>query len=752
MAEKNIVTLLAERGKKFDETGEAIASHGRCLVFLPRGAEPGKNVRVELAELDKTDARGRKMYRGVPAPVEYTEKWKDNGDGTASRVTIATNWLGKTSEEGVVETRALETREAQEQATSRTDRVVMWGVDLASSLILEEQVKVVPTFTEKVSSSGTLTWERVSEQVVRMAPRALPIVQVQIWAGEWFPHQLQVVYLDSWTLEAQCFYGSGASEYAKEYSTWGKLPSWVQTQVMADYPVCSCGRQRRDAHVSDGYGKCIICRTEEKCERCGKQVKVENLSGRLVCEKCRPYEGAEQMIEKALPRESREAIAAEAKKPTLGQALPQEAGETILRATLDHITDDWRKNNLIERWSGYGWYYFCEDGIFATKLAPAALEILQFLPQASGNGLVEMVAWLADGPKPWDANRDFYLRTQVKGETGVTLVITEDKLKQIKIAEYLRGSEPDRVAALSIYQSLLALQYKAAGDRGFDELLQKVASLLEGEDQDYRAAIEAAKPAEQIMLGTERLRQLLARDYPACPVCEKAEPEGSWTAKEGTTCACLQEVTDGTRFILRQSIAPDGRVLLTAECDERGYVFLLIHDRRLPEISEIITTDLWEKPSEAEMQLCLHLRSLQQQLNAFDDEMKRVGEGGRVKLKWELDSPRPNKPTGLFCIQRVAKVIVQDASRQEAWTEIAGEIRFVCDPARCLWLEQPPQANETWSCNPKRLIGRDKKGRPVIVANPQMRLDSRDRRAIEAEIQKVEAEIRALKAGGGGKP
>ena len=51
MADELVVTLLAEEGKKFVETGEAIASHGRSLVFLPKGAEPGKQVRVRLQEI-----------------------------------------------------------------------------------------------------------------------------------------------------------------------------------------------------------------------------------------------------------------------------------------------------------------------------------------------------------------------------------------------------------------------------------------------------------------------------------------------------------------------------------------------------------------------------------------------------------------------------------------------------------------------------------------------------------------------------
>src|SRR3989338_4627023 len=160
MAEEQIHILETTSGKN---PGEAIASYGRSIVFLPQGVKPGETVRARLEEI-KADSRGRMMYRAVPAPVEYSERWKDNGDGAASRVTIATDWLGKTSEEGGGGTRPPETREAPHQATIRTDRVVVWGADLASSVVVEKQVEVIPTLAEKVTPQGTITNQKVGER------------------------------------------------------------------------------------------------------------------------------------------------------------------------------------------------------------------------------------------------------------------------------------------------------------------------------------------------------------------------------------------------------------------------------------------------------------------------------------------------------------------------------------------------------------------------------------------------------------
>ena len=74
------------------------------------------------------------------------------------------------------------------------------------------------------------------------------------------------------------------------------MPKWWQQEWEARYPVCACGRQRRDAQVADMYGKCELCRKEETCVRCSKKTTVKNLSGRLVCIDCEPYESAEQLI------------------------------------------------------------------------------------------------------------------------------------------------------------------------------------------------------------------------------------------------------------------------------------------------------------------------------------------------------------------------------------------------------------------------------------------------------------------------
>lgn len=458
------------------------------MVFLPSSAPVGKNVRVKLVDTGRKDHREMTLFRAEPAPIEYTERWKDNGDGTASRVKIATDWLLQESQAGVLETRPLVKRDGTPSIQSNLQ--VVWGQDLVSSVIEDSQVRLIPLEEEKVES-GQIVWRKTGERQEPIpTTETYPISKIELGYCQLNTNRLQVTYDPNWSVQATVNYRKPSSSYDSSYSltaTWTAMPKWWQQEWEARYPVCQCGRQRRDTQVADAYGKCELCRAEETCVRCGKKTTVKNLSGRLVCHDCEPYEAAEQMIETKLPRERREAIASEARKIRSGQALVQAEGEVVLKATVDHITDSWTRDRIVGRWTGYGWYYFADDGVYGTKLAPAALSIIEFLPHASGNGLVELVAWLALGPKPGSSS-DYYTRTQVKGEK-VALPPLEDTIQKLAegtlvLADRLRGSEADRVAALAGYQTLVEKLGKDSSQA------KAVVEILQGNEQDYAKAAQ----------------------------------------------------------------------------------------------------------------------------------------------------------------------------------------------------------------------------------------------------------------------
>jgi hypothetical protein len=300
------------------------------------------------------------------------------------------------------------------------------------------------------------------------------------------------------------------------------MPGWWQTEQETKYPVCTCGQNRYDAKNSDGYAKCEKCREEEHCIRCGKQAKVKNLSGRLVCTECEPYEAQEQMVDRLVPNEKRQSLAEEARRILKGEAIQREAGEIILRSTASHIEDSWSRDNIINKCIGYAWYYFCEDGIYGSKLSPSTLQIIAFLPQATGNGLVELVAWLSGYQKVEDCERngDYYHRTQVKGESQKPS-LSEGNLSQLHVVTRLRGSETDRLNALEGYKSLAEKLGKS------NSRVEEIGQILfSGNEQDYTGALkkiaEAKKLAVSEPVKSEQVQELGPDDTVMAQAMRKA--------------------------------------------------------------------------------------------------------------------------------------------------------------------------------------------------------------------------------------
>ncbi len=434
-----IVTLLVEEGTK----GDPIGSYGGgrrsrgSIVFLPAAAKAhlGKNVRVELQEI-REDSRGVMMHRGMPAPDTYADQWRDSGDGTLSRVTVVTDWLGNEVELGVVEIRPAGAREGSSSTQSKLQ--VVWGQDLASSVVEDRQVRLIPLEEEKVEA-GRLVWVKAGETRKNLPVKTMSVIEVSAAPDcDWYRNRLQAVYDPDWSVKLYVGYGEqtatgGWKSTVYPVAKWAEMPNWWRAEQEARYPVCSCGRQRRDAQVADGYGKCELCRAESDCERCGsKKGKVTVKDSHLVCDVCRPYAEQEGLVARTLNADYLAAIAEEARGLLTLQPLKKEEGEAVLKATAD--------SSALRQMESYGWYYFGPLGeVYGTKLAPAALFLLEHLPSATGNGLVELVGWIAGGPRPVSSAADDYLLVQVEGKQ-ITPALTEGLLKQV--VEKVAGRQP----------------------------------------------------------------------------------------------------------------------------------------------------------------------------------------------------------------------------------------------------------------------------------------------------------------------
>lgn len=650
MAERTVVTLLTERGRKFDETGEAIGSHGRSIVFLPKGVEPGQSVRVELHEI-REDGRGRMMYRAVPDGDLAGEIWRDNDDGTATQVLTSTDWLGKTSEVGEVKKRQLATREGM--ASIRRDQRVVWGSDLASTQVEVTEVRVIPIETEQVWNEQ-LVWQKSGEREEKDSPISEPVGKVEFTRLQSDSARLNAAYSPDWTIFCRVHYGE---TWLEENVRWVDLPAFLQAEIEEMFPLCSCGRKRYDAQNPDGYSKCEECRKEEVCARCGQQKKATLVSGRPICNDCQPYEEAEQWIRDEIGDTGIVKIVAEAEKLLAGQAVPQELGERLLAATFEQA--GWERTQTIEKWNGYHWYHFAEDGVWGSKLAPGAIELLSHLGDASGNGLVELVAWIAQRcGKP--LNPDYYLWTQVEGKSG------------FKVAQFDDMTEKD----LCQYVQELANRIQAG---------QPVLGVWLRESETARLAkFEHAR----------LVAAHLAKHYSNCPICDH-----SISQSESCVCVDADELTAGFEWeydengweksqVLRQT-THSGQEIARIEAipgrRRNSSIVQVVVDQQPSQISDasqLMVTDFNWRVDEAERARRERAKRERQWQEEWAASCQQVESGQFLELSFRKGQfRRKDKETGAVEVE-------------DQWEAKHGNVKYIVDR----WCQHQPQEGLVYFC------------------------------------------------------
>ncbi len=499
--EGEILILAISQGKKWDEKSQdgAIGSIDRCIVFAPKGAVPGQNARLKLAVMRdragaiRTDSGGRPMYTARRAPVEYVDRWRENGDGTLSRVTFAVDWLLRESEEGVCETRAPAQRESQNPNIRAVYRLV-WGSSISDSAFECRKMRVFLQMEERVQN-GALVWLGVGERLEPDSSEVFPTKSFVVSGGNWVQRGLQPVYPADTTVQLSLKYEEEGRETAKTVEhTWETLPAWLQDEMLIPYPLCGCSRQRSHPNNrSDGYGKCELCRNEETCDRCGQTPKrVKIVAGRRICSTCESMAVMEALVESQVSGEARIKVAATARNLLAGRAMERKLGEMVLAATLDHLPEGIARDRVAQAGAGYGWYYVTSDGTYGSKFSPEALEILQCFDRAKGDGLVLMTAWLGGHQKFDDCERmgDFYHRSQVKGES---LTPNFSLVGSLSVSVRLRGTEADRQAASAGYRRLVESQESESDEA------REIREILSDNEQDFAAALLRIKAAEQAL-------------------------------------------------------------------------------------------------------------------------------------------------------------------------------------------------------------------------------------------------------------
>lgn len=427
----NIVTLLAERGKNYDKTGEVVGFHflsrkKSCLVFFPRGikCEAGKEYRMELLPIveqggqAKLDRAGNPLYNSRPSPPVVSEKWIEEG-GNLLHVRISTDWRLEAKRVALLETKKPATRERELYTDKKYELV--WGTDLLSSAVMVKPETVVALEVE-ATDNGELVWKKISERRDSKPTSNYSLEKYNLRENEssWTWKRIDITHDPAGTVSLHLYFDEGLG-YTSEHhhrTVWGDLPKWLKDELLVNYPICSCSRQRLDpSKNADGYSKCEICRTEEKCARCGKQpIAVKVVNNCLICDSCRPLVEQENLIHEKVSAEKLAELAAQAQLLLTGKVFEGETGEMVARTLVEQLKDESARREALRVCAGYPWYYISQDFIFGSKFGLEALEILCHINQAKGNGLVRLVSWVMGYHKTTDQDGDFYTRTQVKGE------------------------------------------------------------------------------------------------------------------------------------------------------------------------------------------------------------------------------------------------------------------------------------------------------------------------------------------------
>ena len=245
----------------------------KYLVFLPDGLPVDQVGRFSLQAAARRDSKGKQLYVATPIPTRLVQRMWTSVGHQLLLVDAEVDFLGEIKQIPVVhEQREAETRLSEPHLS--TDHKVKWGKNLAESEIQVATVERRSVEREAVDPiSGNIHWQRLSDQVTLRPAQTCPLVRVNpptndTWLkGRCALEQPAQLWLELWL----DYRPAGRLAKLKLDSFWGAIPSWLKQQLLADLPVCRCGRRR----YLKKDGNCVIC-TADKAAARGQRIAERN--------------------------------------------------------------------------------------------------------------------------------------------------------------------------------------------------------------------------------------------------------------------------------------------------------------------------------------------------------------------------------------------------------------------------------------------------------------------------------------------
>ncbi len=316
----------------------------------------------------------------------------------------------------------------------------------------------------------------------------------------------------------------------------------------------------------------------------------------------------------------------------------------------------------------------------------------------------------------------------------------------------LRAKQEAEEAQSSISDELYNLKYgyneflDATDDERSkaDELSREISSAFS--NRQYEVVVEKVEEAQQLITKVRernaKLEAILQAEYATCPVCGGEIYRGSSHYCDETGQQALMARGQYSGFKVKISkIGEQEVVSLVAEYDDRYNEFemrLEVNSQVLADNleAEIVTETNWHEPSPREREIAAEIQQLKRQLAVIEDERQREG---RVEVVFRLG--KNPKGDDQLEAEGIFTGAVENRKAEDGWSEYENqEVLFVSRP-HCPWLEEQPEAGQKWICTVKFQIAL-RRGKPVIVVNPQVRSDMEDE--LREKIKKLEKELASI--------